>query len=387
MQNDGKTSDSPQVNSGELWSLIKRGAVALWLFLRPWAVRVTCLVVAAVFLVVCLVKFRAESNLMCVFLAYLPVWLVGLPFLGTLGLGVVFACWRSMVLSVLMVPLFIFWLGNYRMPSTFVGDMKGRSDCLTVVTYNRGQGSDTVLAKFAASRQPDIIGLQDAGRRSARLAVLPEFVGHSVHFESGEFVLLSRWPILQNEPLYIRMPGSLKDRLVGVRSVVDWAGQPVILYNVHLPTPRDLLSWYAKHGTFMYGIVGLVPKTTLYERHQEYLAPWAARADWIARLAVRISLEPNPVLLLGDVNLPPVGMGYEELTRVLQDSHKVAGSGFGCTFPGNSKGLSRRISPWLRIDQVMASKHWEILSSEVGEVGESQHLPVASVMSLKRDGR
>ncbi len=387
MQNDGLTSDSPPVTTGELWSLVKRGAVALWLFLRPWAFRVTCLVIAAVFSIVCLVKFRAESNLMCVFLAYLPAWLVGLPFLGTLGLGVVFACWRSMALSVLMVPLFIVWLGTYRLPSTFDADLKGRSDCLTVVTYNRGQGSDTVLAKFAASRPPDIIGLQDAGRRAARLAAMPEFVGHSAHFANGEFVLLSRWPILQNEPLYIRMPGASKDRLVGVRSAVDWEGRHVIVYNLHLPTPRDLLTWYGRHGTFMYGIVGLIPKTKLHERHQEYLAPWAARADWITRLAARISLERDPVVLIGDVNLPPVGKGYQELTRVLQDSHTVAGSGFGCTFPGNSKGLSRRISPWLRIDQVMASWHWEILSSEVGATGESQHLPVASVMALKQEGK
>lgn len=386
MQNEGKPPDPPPANAGELWPLIKRGAVALWLFLRPWAFRVTCVVMAAVFAVVCLVKFRAESNLMCVFLAYLPVWLVGLPFVGTFGLGVVFACWRSLALSALMVPLSIVWLGTYRLPSAFDADVKGRGDCLTVITYNRGQGSDTVLAKFAASRPPDIIGLQDAGRRAARLAAMPEFVGHSSHFENGEFVLLSRWPILQNEPLYIRMPGASKDRLVGVRSVVDWAGRRVVVYNLHLPTPRDLLSWYAKRGTFLYGIVGLVPKTTLYDRHQEYLAPWKARADWITRLAARISLERDPVLLIGDVNLPPVGEGYEELTRVLQDSHKAAGSGFGCTFPGNSKGLSRRISPWLRIDQVMASSQWEILSSEVGP-GESQHLPVASVMSLKREGK
>jgi endonuclease/exonuclease/phosphatase family metal-dependent hydrolase len=201
--------------------------------------------------------------------------------------------------------------------------------------------------------------------------------------ESGEFVLLSRWPILENEPLFFREPDASKDRQVGLRSVVDWKGRRVVIYNVHLPTPRDLLSWYARHGSFLYGIIGLVPMTGLHARHQTYLAPWKARTEWLAMLADRIGKENDPVLLAGDLNLPPVGKGYAALTRVMQDSHKAAGHGFGCTFPGNSRGLSRRIAPWLRIDQVMASSQWKVLSSEVGGAAESQHLPVAAVLSLE----
>ncbi|MEZ5386532.1 MAG: endonuclease/exonuclease/phosphatase family protein [Prosthecobacter sp.] len=385
MQSDGSTANSDPVDSAHLWSQIKAGAVALWLFLQPWAFRTACAVAVIVCLLACFVKFRAESNLLCVFLAYLPVWLVGAPFLGTFALGIVFACWRSLLLSMVMLPAMIGWLGDYRLASASSNDAKNGPDCLTVMTYNRGQGSDTVLGQFAATRPPDIVAAQDAGRRMTRLAALPETAGLSSQVTSGEFVLLSRWPVLENEPLFFRQPGESKDRQVGVRSVVNWQDRHVVIYNLHLPTPRDLLSWYARRGTFLYGIVGLVPGTGLHARHQEYLAPWKARADWLAKLADRIGKEQDPVVLVGDLNLPPLGRGYQELTRVLQDSHHAAGHGFGCTFPGNSKGLSSRIAPWLRIDQILASPQWKIHSSEVGEELFSQHLPVVVRLELSKD--
>lgn len=322
---------------------------------------------------------------MTIFLAYLPIWVLALPLLGILLASMLFLCWRSAALSFSCAMLIPFWLGGY---SFFYGPLPPQepgTHTLTVMTYNRGQGSDKILTACASAHRPDIAVFQDAGRRLLQLAALPEFYQHQYKHQSGEFVLLSRWPLLENEALQLEWPfGKNGFCNAGTRSVIDWHGQEVVVYNIHFPTPRDLLYWYAKRGTFLYGVLGLIPNTPLHARHQHYLAYWVARVGLAAQLAVRVRAESKPVILLGDLNAPPLGQGYSLLGAVLQDAQKTAGNGFGFTFPGNFKFIGNLLAPWLRIDHVFASSHWEILSCIRCSSKISQHLPVVSMLKIKQ---
>jgi endonuclease/exonuclease/phosphatase (EEP) superfamily protein YafD len=356
---------------------------ALWCACRIWAGRAAWLVILANLTLVLLVKFRAESNLLTAFLAYLPAWVVVLPLVGAMLLGILFACWRATAFAVLLAVIAVPWLGGYSMSGKASSQKKYEGESLTVMTYNRGQGASDVLAAFATATAPDIAVFQDAARRLPQFAAQPHFVSHTFNHQHGEFALLSRWPLLENKPLNLFWPEKAAGVfLAGIRSVIDWNGRRVVVYNIHFPTPRDLLYWYAKRGTFLYGLLGIIPGTFLHERHQQYLATWAARVGLASQLAARIHQESDPVILMGDLNFPPAGQAYHLLCKTLQDAHVAAGSGFGHTFPGNMQSLGRFISPWVRIDHVLTSRHWEVLSCQVAAPGHSQHLPVGAKFKL-----
>ncbi|OYW75810.1 MAG: hypothetical protein B7Z37_11500 [Verrucomicrobia bacterium 12-59-8] len=358
--------------------------VALWRALQPWAGRAVFLTVLFMSGLAFYMKYHAESNLLSVFLAYLPSWVMALPMAAALILAGLFACWRAALSCVIATVIIIGWLGGASLRWGAGIAEKGAADCLSVLTYNRGQGSEKVLTDFAEGARLDIAVFQDAARRLPQIKALPQFASHVFHTVNGEFILLSKWPVLEDQPLLLTWPGSPKGVCsAGTRSIINWGGRHVAVYNIHLPTPRDLLSWYSQRGTFLYGILGLVPHTPLYHMHQKYVATWAARVSLVEQLVARVRAENVPVVLLGDLNLPPLGKAYHLLSGLLQDVHDAAGVGFGHTFPGNMTSVLRLFSPWIRIDHVFASSHWKGISCSVSQGARSQHLPVRAVLQLR----
>lgn len=357
--------------------------VALWCAMRPLAGRVSWVFLGFISTVCIGIKFWAESNLLTVFLAYLPIWVMVLAYLGCALLAVFFACWRQALVACCLGGASVVWLGGH---ITHVGGRSPSRDSssLKVITYNRGQGTSDLLAQFEAGIVSDIGVLQDAGRRLPQIAAMPAFVGHTHHFQSGEFVLLSRWPVLEGALLELEWPETPgKPYAAGCRCVIDWNGRRIVVYNVHFPTPRDLLYWYGRHGTFLYGVLGLVPGTSLARRHGDYLRPWRSRVHLVEQIVSRVRAEKDPVILLGDLNLPPVGEAYHALCGELQDVHSLVGRGFGHTFPGNMKSFPRLLAPWIRIDYIFVSDEWGVSSCHVAPLQNSQHLPLAATIYLR----
>jgi hypothetical protein len=132
--------------------------------------------------------------------------------------------------------------------------------------------------------------------------------------------------------VYSRLPLRVLDRggadLPGMRLEVDGRDGPFLLYGLHVPRP-----WYTADGSGY--------QATLAEHHRILTA-----------LAARIAAERQPVVVLGDLNMPDRGRDYRQL---LQTSHLVdAMRDRGTRFSSVGKWTPLL----LRIDHALVSSGW-----------------------------
>jgi vancomycin resistance protein VanJ len=103
----------------------------------------------------------------------------------------------------------------------------------------------------------------------------------------------------------------------------------------------------------------------------------------------RVERETLPVIVAGDFNMTDETQDYDRVQKVMQDSFRKSGFGFGFTWPHGweLKFLVKRSNwrlnyPVCRIDYIWYSKHWGAKSSSVLEATESDHLPIAAELIL-----
>lgn len=233
---------------------------------------------------------------------------------------------------------------------------------LRVVTCNWGQIGGHRLEPFIEHVGADIVALQESyGARAATPS--PAMKMHQRRV--GEFILLSRYPITRTELLFLKGNGKLWPR--AVRFEVQWPTHPLVVYSVHLPSPRHELKDYRR---------SLTPGQTA----QQF---WQAQEGLLQDVMQRMEAETLPVVVLGDWNVPPIGPLYRRLTERFLDAHQEAGSGPGFTFPGDVRNPLSMGGRWLRLDYVLANGAWEILHCETEGPSGSQHSAVGAVLRLR----
>ncbi|WP_218032885.1 endonuclease/exonuclease/phosphatase family protein [Brevifollis gellanilyticus] len=330
--------------------------------------------------------FWGQANLTTAALMYTPQWIIILPGLLLL-LPVLLFDWKSLPFLLLACAYFGHSHLDFRFGGPVTPPSAGVKDLntLRVVTWNRGQGKGASLQVVKNALHPDIVVLQDQVGKATYYKSTPEYSEFKDVNGAGEFVMLSRWPIVSVELLGIdrTQKGALSSGRAA-RFVVMAAGARIAIYNIHLQTPRGALESY-KRGAFLYGIIGL-PGTPWAEKRKSYQAFWDSQMTVAREIGERIRAETIPVLVCGDFNTPTFGPIYDEFAGQLQDAHLVKGSGVGYTFPGDTGNPLALFQPWLRLDQMFASSHWEIRRSEVIEA-KAQHLPVVADFHLLPEHR
>lgn len=235
-----------------------------------------------------------------------------------------------------------------------------------LITHNVGQGNRTQFYSFIEAEKPDIIALQDARGRGGELA--KKFPGQHVVGRS-EFYLVSRFPILKSEPVD---RAKWLGRPVAARFELLCHDRPLIIYNVHMPTPRQQLNRFLSGRA----IADLFLDEDTSRKPTTYTEWTRARLRLADDLAAIFASEPLPFLVCGDFNTPDHGAIYHTVTRHLTDAHLRAGRGWGFTFPGStSNPLSLRRS-WLRIDFAFAGRGWEPIACSPEPGHRSQHRAV-----------
>lgn len=129
-----------------------------------------------------------------------------------------------------------------------------------------------------------------------------------------------------------------------IRVVIEFAGAPVVVQNVHDAPPMG----------------------------GSYLAEQRRFIGWLARWAAG---EPRAVLIAGDFNSTPESVNAADLRAAgLTEAHAAAGVGRGGSWP--TEGLLSWL-PRVRIDQVW-TKGLRCVSSAVGAPNASDHRPVVA---------
>ncbi len=369
--------DTPYPPAGSVWGCYR--------VLRLMTRAVTWLYLLGFFILMVGFHFCGQTNLTTAALMYAPQWIIIVPALLLL-LPVLLFDWKSLPFLLSACVFFGYAHLGFRFGGQGAAP-SGVKDLHTmrVVTWNRGQGKGASLQVVKNALHPDIVVLQDQVGKSTYYKSTPEYSEFKDVNGAGEFVMLSRWPILSVELIGVdrTQKGTLSSGRAA-RFVVTAAGARFAVYNIHLQTPRGALESY-KRGAFLYGIIGL-PGTPWAEKRRAYQSFWDSQMAVAREISERIRAETIPVIVCGDFNTPTFGPIYDEFADQLQDAHLIKGSGCGYTFPGDTSSVLALFQPWLRLDLMFASSHWEIRRSEVIKA-KAQHFPVVAEFHLLPEHR
>jgi endonuclease/exonuclease/phosphatase family metal-dependent hydrolase len=304
----------------------------------------------------------AERYWWCLPLLYLPQWPWAVP-----GATLLVACLRLMPRTAWMPALAVIWvLGpqmGFRWNTSGSNSPSREGMSLRVMTYNvDGQPEASTVRHEISAASPDVLFLQEAPTpEQGRLDPMP---GYSTAGPFSGCFVASREPITKVETL--QLDGAPRWRQF-LRCETTLRGKPVVLYCIHLDTPRGGFG-VLLHGHLRSGAMTVMEDSSL--RLKE--------AGGIAR---RIRLEKAPVIAAGDFNAPENSLVCRTMTDAgLRDAFSEAGRGYGYSYGHRLKaGLGYS---YTRIDHIMVSKGWYARSCWAGGEDGSDHRPVIADVVL-----
>ena len=324
------------------------------------------------------VMHSAERVTLLAVANYAPpiLWLI--PCVGLIPLALMTRGYAMLPLVIIVMFWWFCFIGWE--PSGVGREQEKKSDTLILMTYNRGQAQGHSLQPFLAAISPDLVALQDARGKPGYYRTHPAYGFYQEVRDEGEFVLLSQHPVMSQSRLTAAgFPSAdQSDVLYGVRWEIDWNGHAIAFYSIHFPSPRR----YLGHT----GLRSLVPEVArwLGGAAADANTYWQWRKQLSQKLARLLQEETLPWIMAGDLNTPPRGAGYACLADVGVDLHKECGSGFGFTFPGDTRNPLAGGQPWMRLDYVFAdSKFWQGKWLRPESDGRSQHRPLAAALHMR----
>lgn len=278
---------------------------------------------------------------------------------------------RPLYHSGLLIPLTLFLInyGILLLPKSPPAHAPSPAP-ITIMTFNMWSGSRTAetVNVIEENGRPDIVALQETDYRQRRL--LEQTIGPSYPYSRYEqtpigrgISILSRFPLT---PLRTAMIIDLNCRVY--RVTVD-AEHQFVLYNCH-PQSSNFLAFLGDGRPMADQI-----DETFVTRRQLSLA-----------LANDIAQRTEPAIVVGDFNTTDQSDAYAILTQELFDAHRMAGWGFGHTFPayGGRYRAYPIFSRLVRIDLILYTAPFVALASRVSDYhGESDHLPVLATLAWR----
>jgi endonuclease/exonuclease/phosphatase family metal-dependent hydrolase len=296
------------------------------------------------------------------------------PLLILVPLLVLYRLRRLLKLSLTLCLVGALWFGPYFLPRIATPANGPTLRVLTFNAYGGNQQRDRVEA-WLRQMNADVVLLQEIPESyaSGGLAMLEDLYPYRFTQTTAQRwwgnVTLSRFPLLETDTPDMED----SDMPVRQRVVIDFQGQPVAIYNVHLVMP-----------------VRKVPRLdSLAERLKNPFVTMALSYDsalrdsQIADLRVLLDKEPYPFLVAGDFNMSDQTEIYRTLAARMSDSFREAGWGFGWSWPVASEvELPAFVSPLIRIDYIWHSSQWRAVTAAQGPELGSDHLPLYATLEL-----
>lgn len=246
---------------------------------------------------------------------------------------------------------------------------------LTVATYNlygfrkmhtQGDHRAAMKALHEQMNGPDILCVQEALNADA----LGTHIGmpHVYRIPNCQSTIFSRYPMLRRGYINLKSGPSLSGY-----ADLDVDGDTIRLYLLHLTSNRitqrteDLMEQGRFQDSDTWVEVG-----NLLGRYSEAAAVRARQAD---ELREHISSSPHPVIVCGDFNDIPQSYTYATIKGDMRDSFIAKGSGVGATYGGKVPGL--------RIDYILADRHFAFTGHRVLRIDSSDHYPVVATIRIK----
>ena len=293
-------------------------------------------------------------------LIFFPTFLLPL-----IGLLIIKKRWFT-VISAIACILLISWLHvKYFSPAPI--NITDSQPSIKVFSHNLSwnKTQSPTLFKLIDQQKPDIIFLQEIVRKHTERVFTWLKADYPYQIGTPPVGILSKYPIVSSEILHLAGHPETQQR-----ASIKFNEQEVVIYNMQATGP-----WFK-----IYNILRFL-KIPVYN--------YGPRSPEIQDLVQRVEREILPVIVAGDFNMTDETQDYDRVQKVLQDSFRKSGFGFGFTWPhGWELKLLVKMSNWrlnypvFRIDYIWYSKHWEAKSSSVLEATESDHLPISAELIL-----
>ena len=293
---------------------------------------------------------------------YLPYALFGLPLpflvLATWLKGMRRLAWAQAVSLFLLV----FPIMGFVLPWPSFADANAPKIRIVSLNVDSGRAGADKIVDAIAGYSPDVVLLQETAANEAFVPALrARFPTVST---SGQFALATRFPLVRvMEPEKLPYYGTVRSARF-IEYVLDTPLGTIPFFSAHPISPREGLVSLRGEGLRREIGTGRLLEGT---RAHALEINTGLRTAQVEALAQAASLEPGPVVVAGDTNLPSPSRLLHRALGEYEDAFPKAGRGFGYTFPTN------KWRPWMRIDRILARGPVRFVHFEIGRPVVSDH--------------
>ena len=300
-------------------------------------------------------------------LIYLPQTPLVIPSVCLLGCSLMWHL-RSALLNLTSIGLILVCLCDaqfsmkpfHKIPDT------GRNVRLITCNVQNFEPNFGQVLREVSRFKPDVLVLQEA--RQVPKMLKDNLEGWNWRHQAG-LMVGSKWSLSEGKLCHT----SPYDRPTAMAVQIETPSGTIMVGNLHLMTARRGLTALSVTSI----LDGSGPASV---DHHAFLRDKEARQtqDFFVNLTGN-----SPTIIAGDFNMPTTSSIFDHNFGQYSNAFDEAGVGFGYTAPCRPVRFWLPEVPWLRIDHILTSSHFETLQCEAGKFSGSDHRLVTALLKLR----